>query len=94
MSKRLVSALLVAACGAGFALAYSAAASAQQPQAPKERSIPDSFPWKYGPGNKPVKKSQVTINPDGSTREEVPLGGKCVRVVEKTAEGVKRTDHC
>ena len=94
MTNKLLSILLIAAGGAGLALAGPASAQSQ-PQAERSRSTPDSFSWRYGPDGKPVKKSKVTSNADGSSREEVPLGGKCVRVIERGADGtVKRTDQC
>jgi len=95
MSKNLARIMFAAACGTALALAYSATAGAQsQPQGGKQRSTPQSFPWEYGKDGKPVRKSRVVTNPDGSTREEVPQGGKCVRIIERTADGVKRTDQC
>ncbi|QIK78871.1 hypothetical protein G7077_08155 [Sphingomonas piscis] len=95
MSKKLAMLGLALIGGTGLALAWSASATAQSQPAERSRSVPDSFAWKYGPDGRPVKKAKVTSNPDGSTREEVPLGGKCVRVVERGADGtVKRTDQC
>jgi len=94
MSKRLARIAAAAACGVGLALACSAVATAQSQQQNQKPSTPKNFSWDYDKDGKPVRKGRVVTNPDGSTREEVPLGGKCVRVIERTADGIKRTDRC
>jgi len=94
MSRRWAGIAVIAALGAGLGLAYAGVASAQARPQDSKPSTPKSFPWDYGKDGKPVRKSRTVTNPDGSTREEIPLGGSCVRIIERTADGVKRRDEC
>jgi hypothetical protein len=94
MSKNWSRILVAAACGAGLALAYSAAASAQNQQPPaKQRALPDNFPWEYGPGGKRVPKSRVSKAGDVE-RKETPKGGQCTTIEERKPGEVKRVDGC
>jgi hypothetical protein len=89
MTKTAKIVLIVGAAALGATAAY-AAAPAQPPQ-----QTPKSFSWTKGKDGKRVERpTEVTTNPDGSTREVIQKG-KCSTVRVKLADGaVKTTYEC
>ncbi|HEY7006014.1 MAG TPA: hypothetical protein VH392_05965 [Sphingomicrobium sp.] len=90
MKRTVRTVLIVGAIAFGATAAY-AAAPAQNPQ----QQTPKGWSWTQGKGGKRVERpSEVTTNPDGSTREVV-RNGKCTTVKERTANGEYReTRQC
>ena len=79
--------LIVGAAALGATAAYAAAPA--QPQTPK------TWSWTKGKDGKRVERpSEVTKNPDGSTREVI-RNGRCVTIKERSASGEYReTRQC
>ena len=92
MYLKLAKTVLAGSIAAGL-VAGSAAAQQQQPSG-KARSTPSNFPWTYDQDGKIVRKSRSVSEADGRTREETPRGGTCVRIKEKTPDGVRWVDKC
>ena len=92
MSMKLAKTVLAGCLAAGL-IAGSAAAQQPQPSG-KARSTPNNFPWTYDKDGKIVRKSRAVTEANGTVREETPRGGTCVRIKEKTADGVRWVDKC
>jgi hypothetical protein len=88
MKKTAKIVLIVGAAALGATAAYSAAP-------PQDQQTPKSWSWTTGKGGKRVERpSEVTRNPDGSTREVI-RNGKCVTIKERSAAGeYKETRQC
>ena len=81
--------ILLIAGGVALAATAASAAFAQGP----DQATPKGWNWETKDGKR-VAKGERTVNPDGSSREEIRRGS-CVTVVEKTADGtVKKSDRC
>ena len=87
MKKTARIVLIVGAAALGATAAYAAAPA--QPQTPK------TWSWTKGKDGKRVERpSEVTKNPDGSTREVI-RNGRCVTIKERSASGEYReTRQC
>ena len=84
MNKTVKIVLIAGAVALGATAAYAAAPPQPQPQTPK------GWSWTPGKGGKRTERpSEVTTNPDGSTREVIK-NGKCVTIKERTASGEYR----
>jgi hypothetical protein len=92
MFVKLAKTVLAGCIAAGL---VTGSAAAQQPeQSAKARSTPSSFPWTYDKDGKIVRKSRAVTEADGRTREETIRGGTCVRIKEKTVDGIRWVDKC
>jgi uncharacterized membrane protein len=88
MSRTVIGAVIVGAIALGATAAYAAAAPAQNQQT--QAQTPKGWNWTPGKNGARVERpSNVTTNPDGSTREVVPAGN-CVTIKEKPAPGEYR----
>jgi hypothetical protein len=87
MKKTAKIVLIVGAAALGATAAYAAAPAPQQ--------TPKTWSWTKGKDGKRVERpSEVTTNPDGSTREVI-RNGKCTTIKEKSATGEYReTRQC
>ena len=92
MSMKLAKTVLAGCLAAGL-IAGSAAAQ-EQPSSGKARATPSNFPWTYDKDGTIVRKSRAVTEANGTVREETPRGGTCVRIKEKTADGVRWVDKC
>jgi hypothetical protein len=79
--------LIVGAAALGATAAYAAA--------PPQQQTPKTWSWTKGKDGKRVERpSEVTKNPDGSTREVI-RNGKCTTIKERSATGEYReTRQC
>jgi hypothetical protein len=79
--------LIVGAAALGATAAYAAA--------PAQQQTPKTWSWTKGKDGKRVERpSEVTKNPDGSTREVI-RNGKCTTIKERSASGEYReTRQC
>jgi hypothetical protein len=79
--------LIVGAAALGATAAYAAA--------PAQQQTPKTWSWTKGKDGKRVERpSEVTTNPDGSTREVI-RNGKCTTIKERSATGEYReTRQC
>lgn len=89
MTKTVRIMLIVGVAALGATAAYAAAPAQPQQQTPK------GWSWTPGKGGGRVERpTEVTTNPDGSTREVIQKG-RCVTVKEKLADGsVKTSTQC
>jgi hypothetical protein len=87
MKKTAKIVLIVGAAALGATAAYAAA--------PAQQQTPKTWSWTKGKDGKRVERpSEVTTNPDGSTREVI-RNGKCTTIKEKSATGEYReTRQC
>jgi hypothetical protein len=87
MKKTARIVLIVGAAALGATAAYAAA--------PAQQQTPQSWSWTKGKDGKRVERpSEVTRNPDGSTREVI-RNGKCITIKERSASGEYReTRQC
>jgi hypothetical protein len=87
MKKTAKIVLIAGAAALGATAAYAAAPAPQQ--------TPKTWSWTKGKDGKRVERpSEVTTNPDGSTREVI-RNGKCTTIKEKSATGEYReTRQC
>jgi hypothetical protein len=87
MKKTAKIVLIVGAAALGATAAYAAA--------PPQQQTPKDWSWAKGKDGKRVERpSEVTKNPDGSTREVI-RNGRCVTIKERTANGEYReTRQC
>lgn len=90
MNRTVKTVLIVGAIALGATAAYAAAPPQQQPQ-----QTPKGWSWTTGKDGKRVERpSEVTTNPDGSSREVIQKG-RCVTIKEKLASGaVKTSTEC
>jgi hypothetical protein len=92
VAKLVMSAGAAAGLALGIALIPASAAEAQAK--PGEcKPTPASFSWDYDEHCRRVPKAQVSRGPDGSVREEIRRG-TCVKIKEKSGDGVKVVDRC
>jgi hypothetical protein len=87
MKKTAKIVLIVGAAALGATAAYAAA--------PAQQQTPKTWSWTKGKDGKRVERpSEVTKNPDGSTREVI-RNGKCTTIKERSATGEYReTRQC
>jgi hypothetical protein len=87
MKKTAKIVLIVGAAALGATAAYAAA--------PAQQQTPKTWSWTKGKDGKRVERpSEVTKNPDGSTREVI-RNGKCTTIKERSASGEYReTRQC
>jgi hypothetical protein len=87
MKKTAKIVLIVGAAALGATAAYAAA--------PAQQQTPKTWSWTKGKDGKRVERpSEVTTNPDGSTREVI-RNGKCTTIKERSATGEYReTRQC
>ena len=87
MKKTAKIVLIVGAAALGETAAYAAA--------PAQQQTPKTWSWTKGKDGKRVERpSEVTTNPDGSTREVI-RNGKCTTIKERSATGEYReTRQC
>lgn len=87
MSRTVIGALIIGAIALGATAGYAVAAPGQNQQ---NQQTPRGWNWTPGKNNSRVERpSNVTTNPDGSTREVIPAGN-CVTIKEKSATGEYR----
>ena len=92
MQTKLARTVLAGWIAAGLAGGAATGATAQQ-SSDKQRSTPDSFSWTYDKDGKVVRKGKAVTDADGKVREETRRGS-CVRIKEKTEDGVRWVDKC
>ena len=87
MKKTARIVLIVGAAALGATAAYAAA--------PAQQQTPKTWSWTKDKDGKRVERpSEVTRNPDGSTREVI-RNGRCVTIKERSASGEYReTRQC
>ena len=94
MFVNLAKTVMAGCIAAGLVAGSATAAAAQEQSSGKARSTPSNFPWTYDKDGKIVRKTRAVKEADGTVREETPRGGTCVRIKEKTADGVRWVDKC